>query len=120
MRHFPREIEADLFFRGVDVFDWHRGLMSSRRLLALIEALPDDSSFRREFRDQDWSSEQYLFAAVVNELRLLRADQAAIHAQHDMQVNLVESPSQLAESEALAEKARMVREHVVSQMNGMS
>lgn len=90
--------------------------MSSRRLLCLIDALPDDSAYWRERRDGDWSWRQYMAATLVNELRLLRADAAAIHANHKMDISLIESPSQLQETEKLAERQRGVREHVLAQM----
>ncbi len=118
MRQFPREIEADLLFRGIDIADWHQGRMSSRRLLVLIDALPDDSAFWRERRDGDWSAQEYINAAVVNELRLLRADQAAIHADNKMEVNLVESPAQVRQDEELAERTRNARKHIMSQLKG--
>lgn len=116
MRQFPREIEADLLIRGIDIFDWHRGEMSSRRLITLIETLPPDSTYWRERRDGDWSEQEYINATILNELRLLRADNAAIHAGHKMDINLVESPAQAQEQEHLAERQRSVREHVLAQM----
>lgn len=116
MRQFPREIEADLLFRGIDIGEWHRGEMSSRRLLCLIDALPDDSAYWRERRDGDWSWEQYMTATLINEVRLSRADNAAIHAGHKMDINLVESPAEAREQEKLADRQRSVREHVLAQM----
>lgn len=118
MRQFPREIEADLLFRGIDIGDWHQGRMSSRRLLCLIDALPGDSAYWKERRDGDWSPEEYIQAAIVNEIRLLRADQAAIHADHKMDVKMVESPAQEKQDEELAEKTRQVRSHLMAQLKG--
>lgn len=119
MRLFPREIEADLLFRGIDIHDWHQGRMSSRRLLVLIEAISADadSMLSRERRDGDWSLKEYLEAAQVNEIRLLRADQAAIHAGHEMKINFIQSPSQSAEEEVLADRVRDLRSHVLKAMN---
>lgn len=117
MRQFPREIEADLLFRGIDIGKWHRGKMSSRRLLCLIAALPDDSTYQKERRDGDWSADEYLKAAMVNELRLLRADQAAIHTENKMDVSMVESPSQSRKQEEQAERARMARQRVMADLN---
>ena len=118
MRQFPREIEADLLFRGVDIGEWHRGRMSSRRLLVLIDALPDDTAYWKERRDGDWSAKEYIEAAIVNELRLLRADQAAIHTENKMEVNLVESPSQAKKDEDLAERGRQARSRIMSELKG--
>lgn len=118
MRQFPREIEADLLFKGIDIGDWHRGTMSSRRLLVLIDALPEDGAYWKERRDGDWSPAQYVQAALVNELRLLRADQAAIHTESKMDVHLMESPSQRKEEEKQAERAKLLRNRIMSELNG--
>jgi hypothetical protein len=117
MRNFPREIEADLLFRGVDIHDWHRGKMSSRRLLALIDALPDDSAYWRERRDGDWSEKEYLDGILVNEIRLLRADQAAI-AGTEMKVNLVKSPAEREEKKAEEDKFHAARAHILGALKG--
>lgn len=117
MRQFPREVEADLLFRGIDIKDWHQGRMSSRRLLALIDALPEDSSYWRERRDQDWSERDYMYAVIANELKLLRAEQAAIHAQYDMKINLFESPLEKRETEREQKRVAELRKHVMEQMN---
>lgn len=34
-------MEAQLAFRGIDIADWHRGTMSSRKLLVLCEHIPE-------------------------------------------------------------------------------
>lgn len=34
-------MEAHLAFRGIDIGEWHRGTMSSRRLLVLCEHIPE-------------------------------------------------------------------------------
>lgn len=118
MRQFPLEVEADFAFRGLDVFDWYQGRMSSRRLLVLIKMLErdDDSCLAREWRDGDWSLRQYMDAAIVNELRRLRADQAAIHAQYAMDVDSVDSPYQKQEAERELEKHRAARAHIMGQL----
>lgn len=119
MRQFPREIEADLLFRGIDIGDWHRGKMSSRRLLCLIDALPeDDTAYWRERRDGDWSAREYINAAIVNELRLMRADQAAIHTDEKMDVSLVESPAQAKQDEEMSQRVKDVRAHLKAQLTG--
>lgn len=40
-KHFAGAMEAQLAFRGIDIGDWHRGTMSSRRLLVLCEHIPE-------------------------------------------------------------------------------
>jgi hypothetical protein len=91
--------------------------MSSRRLLALIQALPHDSAFQRARREGDWSHDEYVQAAVVNELRLLRADQAAIHANHRMDIDMVKSPHQTKQDDELREKASKARDLIMTQLN---
>src|SRR6516164_769662 len=117
MRQFPREIEADLLFRGIDIHDWHQGRMSSRRLLCLIDALPDDSAYWKERRDGDWDDRMYLAAAQVNELRRLRADQAAIPDEVKVEVLVVISAHQRKADDELKNKDD-VRSHVMSQLLG--
>lgn len=94
--------------------------MSSRRLLLLVDKIQanPDSMLARERRDGDWSLEEYLRAAQINELRRLRADNAAIHAQQKMSVTTVDSPSQREEVEKDSERVRDVRAHLMSQMRG--
>ena len=118
MRHFPCEIETDLLLRGIDVFDWHQGRMSSRRLLLLIDALTadEDSMLSRERRDGDWSEKQYIAARQANETMLLRADQAALHAGKRMDVSLLQSPAQREEEDKLREKRDTARNNILSQL----
>lgn len=120
MRFYPREIEGDLLAMGWDIRDWHQGRMSSRRLLVLIDKIQSDpdSLLARERRDQDWSLREYLEAGLVNELRRLRADNAAIHAQQKLDVVTVESPSQREETEKDTKRFADVRDHLLSQMRG--
>jgi hypothetical protein len=120
MRFYPREIEGGLLRIGQDIHDWHQGRMSSRRLLILIDELQADprSALARERRDQDWSLEEYLQAGLVNELRRLRADNAAIGAGQKLDVVTVDSPAQRAESEEDSKRFTEVREHLLSQMRG--
>lgn len=90
--------------------------MSSRRLLNLVAALPDDSAFGRAVRDGDWSLEQYLRAATVNELRSMRVEQAAFH-QRELDMQWVESPRQIEDSEEESENKRAIRESILKQLN---
>lgn len=93
--------------------------MSSRRLLNLVAALPDDSAFAKAFRDGDWSLEQYLRAATVNELRSLRVEQAAFN-QRELDMQWVESPRQIEEAEEDSEKKREIREQILKQLKPAS
>lgn len=91
-RWFAREIEADLLrFYRVDVRDWFTEKMDSRRLLALLDGLPDESSFKTwAVRGGDWTAEQYVQARLVNEVALSRADGKGYTP------NLLKSPMQIA------------------------
>ena len=46
-RLFPREIECDLsLYHHIDIGEWHVGNLSSRKLLALLDGLPDESWYK--------------------------------------------------------------------------
>lgn len=50
-RLFPREIEHDLsLYHNRDIGDWHEGRMTSRKLLVLLDGLPDDSWYKLSAR----------------------------------------------------------------------
>jgi len=74
--YFCREIESDLLrFYRLDIQDWFSGVMDSRRLIALLDGLPDQSMFKTwAVRGGDWSEDQYVQARLVNEVALSRAD----------------------------------------------
>lgn len=75
-RWFAREIDADLLrFYQRDVCEWFDGRMGSRRLLNLLDGLPDESMFKTwGVRGGDWTEDQYVQARLVNETALSRAD----------------------------------------------
>ncbi|WP_371791182.1 hypothetical protein OG285_14760 [Streptomyces sp. NBC_01471] len=54
----------------MDLLDWHRGGLSSRRLAILIKHLPRDSATIRDTDGEtaDWGVTDYLLAAVVDHL----------------------------------------------------
>ncbi|MEU0600150.1 hypothetical protein ABZ484_18185 [Streptomyces sp. NPDC006393] len=54
----------------MDLLDWYRGRLSSRRLAILIKHLPRDSATIRETDGEaaDWGVGDYLLAAVVDHL----------------------------------------------------
>jgi len=89
--------------------------MSSRRLLVLVSALPDDSAFAQAVRDGDWSVEEYLRAATVNELRSLRVDQAALQGQK-LEMTFVESPRQIEDREDDSEEKQQIRAQILRQL----
>lgn len=81
-RLFPTKIAADLreFYHGVTIGQWHRGEMSSRELLELIEELPVKSRYKGASRgyqfgvDYEWAPEEYREAALVRQLAPLNDD----------------------------------------------
>lgn len=103
-RLWPTQIEYDLSrYHRLDIGLWHQGRMSSRRLLALIKHLPDESATKTAAREGDWSDDRYLSAATVNEIRLMRADLAGIFAGGGDEPQLFRSPAQ---EKAIADRER--------------
>jgi len=65
--------------------------MESRRLMTLVDGLPDESLFKTwAQRGGDWTQTQYITARLVNEVALSRADGKGYHPE------LVKSPAQIA------------------------
>jgi hypothetical protein len=54
----------------VDLLDWHRGRLSSRRLAVLVRHLPRDSATLDGLHGEaaQWSVTDYLLASVVDQL----------------------------------------------------
>ncbi|MFJ2738057.1 hypothetical protein ACIO3O_00135 [Streptomyces sp. NPDC087440] len=54
----------------MDLLDWHRGRLSSRRLAVLVRHPPQDSASARELNGEaaDWSVTDYLLARAVDHL----------------------------------------------------
>ncbi|MFE7841668.1 hypothetical protein ACFU53_38105 [Streptomyces sp. NPDC057474] len=54
----------------MDLLDWHRGRLSSRRLAVLVKHLPRDSATLQELHGEVslWSVTDYLLASVVDQL----------------------------------------------------
>ncbi|MFJ1746094.1 hypothetical protein ACIOJD_07595 [Streptomyces sp. NPDC088116] len=55
----------------MDLLDWHRGRLSSRRLSVLVQHLPRDSALARQLHGEaaDWSVTDYLLAHAVDQLQ---------------------------------------------------
>lgn len=63
------EIEADLLSRyGIDIYAYHRGEISTRRMLNLIRRLPPDSELGKAINgpSADWSREEHLLALLAD------------------------------------------------------
>ncbi len=54
----------------MDLLDWHRGRLSSRRLSVLVKHLPRDSAVVRDLHGEsaEWSVTDYLLATAVDQL----------------------------------------------------
>ena len=113
-RWFSREIEADfLRFYRVDIIEWYAGTVDSRRFLALLDGLPDESLFKTwAVRKGDWSESQYVAARAVNEIALSRADGKGYMPE------LVRSPLQMADEQATSEYRRAKHSENLRQLEG--
>jgi hypothetical protein len=118
MRQFAAEIESDLAYRGIDVADWHRGTMSDRQLENLVRGLPENSAFRRALRDDDWSPDRYLLAAVLNEIRALRGDLLMMFAQETFDYEPILSPRQVADRDDARQDARGAHDELMATLRG--
>lgn len=79
-------LEADLLrYYGVDLLDWYRGELSSRRLATLVRQLPRDSAFRlaQEGEAAQWSLTDHLLAAVVDHLAIANWMFACVNRDED-------------------------------------
>ncbi|WP_280854241.1 hypothetical protein [Streptomyces sp. SAI-041] len=86
MEEHAEALEADLLRHyGVDLLDWHRGRLSSRRLRVLVEHLPADSSFARAVHGEqaDWTVTDHLLAAVVDHLAVANWMFATVNRDED-------------------------------------
>ncbi|MCK8680320.1 hypothetical protein [Streptomyces lichenis] len=54
----------------MDLLDWHRGRLSSRRLAVLVRHMPRDSALARALHGEaaEWQVGDYLLAAAVDHL----------------------------------------------------
>ncbi|WP_353947106.1 hypothetical protein ABII15_18240 [Streptomyces sp. HUAS MG91] len=55
----------------MDLLDWHRGRLSSRRLALLVQHLPRDAALNLELHGEaaEWSVTDHLLAHVIDQLR---------------------------------------------------
>jgi hypothetical protein len=69
----PAAIECDLADRGFDIFAWHAGRMSSRRLLVLLEYAPEMGPYKTALRGGKWPEWMQMIAEIHKEVALDRA-----------------------------------------------
>lgn len=73
---WPDEIESDLLLRGIDIAHWHQltinpetgcPRLSSRRLMVLLEHLPDTSEFKAAAeRGGRWPDWKQMLSEIAN------------------------------------------------------
>ncbi|MDQ0992030.1 hypothetical protein [Streptomyces sp. V3I7] len=69
----------------MDLLDWHRGRLSSRRLAVLVQHMPRDSALVRELSGEvaDWGVTDYLLAHAVDQLQEANWMFATVNADED-------------------------------------
>nr|WP_245793367.1 hypothetical protein [Streptomyces pini] len=74
-----------LRYYGVDLLDWYRGGLSSRRLAVLIRHLPRDSAVNLADHGEaaQWGAAEHLLAAAVDHLAAANWMTAALHRDED-------------------------------------
>ncbi|MCC8335825.1 hypothetical protein LMJ38_07725 [Streptomyces sp. R1] len=69
----------------MDLLDWHRGRLSSRRLAVLVKHMPRDSVVNRELHGDgaEWTVTDYLLAAAVDHLAAANWMFASVNTDED-------------------------------------
>ncbi|WP_438292260.1 hypothetical protein [Streptomyces sp. HUAS TT7] len=69
----------------MDLLDWHRGAVSSRRLTVLVKHLPRDSAVNRDLHGEavEWDASTHLLAATVDHLAVANWMTATINGGED-------------------------------------
>jgi len=69
----------------VDLLDWHRGRLTSRRLAVLIKHMPRDSAVTQELHGDgaEWTVTDYLLAAAVDHLAAANWMFASVNTDED-------------------------------------
>lgn len=80
--------------------------------------LPDESATKKAMREGDWTEQQYMTARLINELAYFRADHAAVHANHKMRIDPIESPAQRAERAKEARQRQQIHSMLRAQLRG--
>lgn len=96
----------------MDVGDWWRGTLSSRRLVVLVQHLSEESATKRAMADDPWPLMTHLLVSVVNEQRLARADYASAHGE-SVKPTLIPRPGETSADED-REQARDLHDALMS------
>ncbi|WP_370419780.1 hypothetical protein AB8O64_16205 [Streptomyces sp. QH1-20] len=69
----------------MDLLDWHRGSLSTRRLSVLVKHMPRDSAVNRNLHGEavEWDSSTHLLAAAVDHLAVANWITATINSGED-------------------------------------
>ncbi|MGX8906756.1 hypothetical protein ACR820_16260 [Streptomyces netropsis] len=69
----------------MDLLDWHRGSLSTRRLSVLVKHMPRDSAVNRDLHGEavEWDSSTHLLAAAVDHLAVANWMTATINGGED-------------------------------------
>jgi hypothetical protein len=76
LRDYPAQIESDLLDKGLEIGDWYqqtrdehgRLKLSSRRLLEVLDNLPERSAFNTALRQGDWPEDTQILAKIHEEI----------------------------------------------------
>lgn len=84
----------------------------------VLQFTKDNGAFKTEFRG-DWNDEQYHWATLINEIRILRADNVALHGDGSkMEPVLIKSPIQHEADEQKAAENQALRGGILAQLHG--
>jgi hypothetical protein len=72
LRDYPTQIESDLLDKGLEIGDWYqqtrdehgRLKLSSRRLLEVLDNLPERGAFNTALREGSWPEETQILAKI--------------------------------------------------------
>ncbi|MEU3352667.1 hypothetical protein [Streptomyces sp. NPDC037389] len=69
----------------MDLLDWHRGTLSSRRLAVLVKHMPRDSAVNRDLHGEavEWDASTHLLAALVDHAAVANWMTATINGGED-------------------------------------
>lgn len=89
---YAGQIESDLLGLGLNIADWHqdtrdehgRPVLSSRRLMVVLEHLPEESAVKAALRGGRQSRAQRVHEETLNEALRLRASYEAVASQGEV------------------------------------
>jgi hypothetical protein len=92
--------------------------MSSRRLLLLIERLPEDGSFKTAWRDGDWTIDRQFAKEQLNAIRALRADMRVMLGFDGLDFDPILSPGDTDRQEITQQQSREQHDDVIARLRG--